>query len=324
MARAIRIHEHGGPDVLRLEEMTLPRPGAGEVRIRHTAIGLNFVDTYHRSGLYETALPSGLGVEAAGVVEEVGRDVTEFSPGDRVAYDSGPLGAYSTERIFPIARLVALPDAISDEVAAASLLKGMTVEYLVRRTFPVQRGQTVLLHAAAGGVGLIACQWLRAIGATVIGTVSTDEKAALAHDNGCAHPIVTSRESFVPRVLEITGGKGVSVVYDSVGKDTFEGSLACLAPRGMLVGFGNASGTPPPFDPMVLARRGSLFLTRASLAHYTATRDDLLESARALFAMLESRTVVVDVRQRWPLADAADAHRALEGRRTKGSSLLLP
>ena len=324
MARSIRIHDNGGPDVLRFEESTLGRPGPREVRIRHTAIGLNFVDIYHRTGLYTTELPTCLGSEAAGVIEEVGREVTDFEVGDRVGYNSGPLGAYSTERNFPVARLLKLPDEVSDDVAAASLLKGMTAEYLVRRTFPVQRGQMVLVHAAAGGVGLIACQWLRAIGATVIGTVSSDEKAAIAHEHGCTHTIVTTRDQFAVRVHEITEGKGVPVVYDSVGKDTFEGSLECLSPRGTLVGFGNASGRPPVFDPMLLAQRGSLFLTRASLVHYTASREDLEESARALFEMLTSGAIKVDVRQRWPLAEAAQAHSALENRETKGSSLLMP
>lgn len=324
MARSIRIHENGGPDVLRFEESTLGRPGLGEVRIRQTAIGLNFVDIYHRTGLYTTELPTCLGSEAAGVIEEVGRDVTGFAVGDRVGYNSGPLGAYSTERNFPVARLLKLPEGVSDEVAAATLLKGMTVEYLVRRTFPVKRGQTVLLHAAAGGVGLIACQWLRSIGATVIGTVSSDEKAAIAREHGCTHTIVTARDQFAVKVHEITEGKGVPVVYDSVGKSTFEGSLECLSPRGTLVGFGNASGPPPLFDPMVLAQRGSLYFTRASLVHYTATRAELEESAGALFGMLTSGSVKVDVRQRWPLGEASEAHRALEGRHTKGSSLLMP
>lgn len=324
MTRAIRIHENGGPEVLRLVETTVGRPGPGEVRLRHTAIGLNFVDVYQRSGLYKTQLPTGLGSEAAGVVEETGPGVTEFSVGDRVAYNTGPLGAYSTERIFPAARLVKLPDGTSDEVAAAVMLKGMTVEYLVRRTFPVKAGQTVLFHAAAGGVGLIACQWLRHLGATVIGTVSSDDKAELARAHGCHHTIIYTREHFPTRVRELTDGKGVPVVYDSVGKTTFMDSLDCLAVRGMLVSFGNASGKPEPFDPMLLSQKGSLFLTRASMQHYLATREELEESARALFEVLLSGAVKVDVRQRWSLAEAADAHRAMESRKTTGSSILVP
>lgn len=321
---AIQLHAHGGPEVLRAEPVALPPPGPGQARVRHTAIGVNFIDTYHRTGLYPMELPSGLGMEAAGVVEAVGPDVSEVAVGQRVAYAAGPPGAYASHRNLRAAVLVPLPDALSDEVAAAALLKGMTVEYLIRRTFPVAPGMTVLWHAAAGGVGLIACQWLAHLGVTVIGTVSSDEKAELARAHGCAHPIVYTRERFETRVLELTDGRGVPVAFDSVGRATFDGSLRCLRRRGMLVGFGNASGKPEPFDMGRLAQHGSLFLTRPTLFDYVATRDELLGSARALFEVLGSGAVAVEVRQRWPLAEAAQAHRALESRQTQGSTVLLP
>ncbi|MEQ8279128.1 MAG: quinone oxidoreductase [Deltaproteobacteria bacterium] len=322
---AIRIHETGGPEALRVETIEVGAPGAGEAQIRHTAIGVNFIDTYHRSGLYPLPrMPHGLGQEAAGVVEAVGEGVTEVAVGDRVTYFGGGPGSYCGLRNVKSHLLIQLPDAVSDEVAAASLLKGMTVEYLVRRTFPLQRGQTVLWHAAAGGVGLIACQWLRHLGVEMIGTVSSDEKAALAAENGCTHPIVYTREDFVERTKAITDGAGVPVVYDSVGRDTFERSLKCLARRGTFVGFGNASGKPDLFDLAKLAQGGSLYATRPTLFDYVATREELLESSGALFDVIASGAVKIDIRQRFPLAEAAEAHRALESRATTGSTVLVP
>jgi NADPH2:quinone reductase len=325
MSRAIRIHSTGGPEVLRFEEVDPGRPGPGQVLVRHSAIGVNFIDTYHRSGLYPLpSLPHGLGMEAAGRIEAVGDGVAEFRSGDRVAYATGPPGAYAEARVVAADRLIRLPDGIDDKVAAAALLRGLTVEYLIRRAFRVESGMTVLFHAAAGGVGLIACQWLRHLGATVIGTVGTDEKAALARDHGCTHVIVYSREGVAARVREITGGEGVPVVYDSVGRATLEESLGSLRRRGMLVSFGNASGAPPPIDPLTLLRKGSLFLTRPSLVDYAATRAELLAGAAAWFDVLQKRAVKVEVRRTWPLAEAAEAHRALESRQTSGSSILLP
>lgn len=325
MANAIRFHRHGGPEVLRYEAVEVGPPGPGEVLVRHRAVGVNFIDTYHRSGLYPVpSLPSGLGSEAAGVLEAVGEGVEELSVGQRVAYATGPLGAYAEKRVVPADRVVPLPDAISDEVAAASMLKGMTVEYLVRRTYRVQGGETVLWHAAAGGVGLIACQWLKHLGAKVIGTVSSDEKAELARAHGCDHTIVYTREDVVARVREITGGAGLPVVYDAVGRATFSASLDCLRPRGMLVSFGNASGKPEPFDVGVLAQKGSLYLTRPSLVTYTATREELLASARTLFDVITRGAVKIEINQRFALEDAADAHRALESRATTGATVLLP
>jgi NADPH:quinone reductase len=290
--------------------------------VRHTAVGVNFIDTYHRTGLYPLPeLPHALGMEAAGVVEAVGEGVTELAAGDRVAYVHGP-GAYAEARNVPAERLVPLPDPIAEETAAAMMLKGMTVEYLVRRAYPVQPGDTVLLHAAAGGVGLIACQWLRHLGATVIGTVGSEAKAELARAHGCHHPIVYTRDDFVARVRALTAGEGVPVVYDSVGRATFPASLDCLRPRGTFVGFGNASGKPGPFDMGILAQKGSLYLTRPTLFTYTRTRAELLESAGALFDVVRQGVVRVEVRQRWPLAQAAEAHRALEARATTGSTVL--
>ncbi len=317
VTKAIRIRHNGGPEVLKLEDVEVGTPGPHEAVVRHHAIGLNFIDTYHRSGLYPVDLPSGIGMEAAGVVEAVGEAVTEVRPGQRVVYAGGPLGAYAERRTLPAAVLVPLPDDADHETAAASLLKGMTVEYLIRRTFPVRPGMTVLWHAAAGGVGLIACQWLRELGVTVIGTVGSDEKAELARAHGCTHPVVYTRESFVERVRALTDGCGVPVVYDSVGAATFLDSLDCLQPRGMLVGFGNASGKPPPFDVTLLARKGSLYLTRPTLMDYTATREELLVTAGALFDVLRRGVVRVEVRQRYALAEAPRAHADLEHRATR-------
>jgi NADPH2:quinone reductase len=320
MAHAIRIHEHGGPEVLRWEEAPLPDPGPGEARIRQRAIGVNFIDVYQRTGLYPLSLPAVLGNEAAGVVEAVGAGVTEVAVGDRVAY-AGLLGAYAEERTVPAERLVKLPDGISDEVAAAVMLKGMTAEYLLRRTHHVSPGETIVFHAAAGGVGQIACQWAKALGATVIGTVGSDAKREVARGHGCDHVLITGPD-LAPRVRELTGGAGAHVVYDAVGKDTWEASLDCLRPRGMLVSFGNTSGPVSPFPPLVLTMKGSLFLTRPSLAHYVATREELVASAGAVFEAIRSGTVRVDVRHRYALADAARAHADLEGRRTTGPIVL--
>ncbi len=323
MVKAIRIHATGGPEVLRLEEIEIAPPGPGEARVRHGAIGVNFVDTYHRAGLYPVALPSGIGVEGAGVVDAIGSEVRGLREGDRVAYVSTP-GSYSEARLVKADRLVVIPDGVDDRTAAAAMLKGLTVWALVRRTHAVKPGETVLWHAAAGGVGLIAVQWLKAIGAIVIGTAGSDEKAALARRHGCDHVIVYTREDFTRRVREITGGAGVPVVYDAVGKTTFEGSLDCLAPLGLMVSFGNASGPVPPVDVLALGNRGSLFLTRPSMFHYTAKREDLEAGAAELFGMLRSGKVKVEAGRTWPLAQAAEAHRALQGRETTGSLLLLP
>ncbi|HUP23536.1 MAG TPA: quinone oxidoreductase [Thermoanaerobaculia bacterium] len=323
-SHAVRIHRTGGPEVLQWDEVQVDEPGPGQVRVRHLAIGLNYIDTYHRSGLYPLPpMPVTLGLEAAGEVVELGDGVHEVTVGDRVAY-VGALGAYCQERVVDAARLVPIPEGISTEVAAASLLKGMTAEYLLRRTHPVRPGETILVQAAAGGVGLIACQWARALGARVLGTVSTDAKAELARQHGCDSPIVYTREDFVTRVKELTGGVGVPVVYDSVGQETFEGSLRCLTRRGLLVSFGQSSGPVPAFDLQKLSRGGSLFLTRPTLFDYTATRDDLLECARAFFEVVLAGTVRIEVRQRYPLAEARRAHEDLHGRRTVGSSVLLP
>ena len=325
MPKAIRIHEHGGPEVLRWEEVEVGEPGPGQLRVRHGAVGLNYIDVYHRTGLYPLpSLPWTLGMEGAGRVEAVGEGVTEFKPGDRIAYASPPVGAYAEVRLMPADRVVALPDAIDDRTAAAMMLQGMTAQYLLRRTYRVQPGDAILLHAAAGGVGLIASQWARHLGATVIGTVGSEEKAELARAHGCHHAILYNRENFVERVREITGGQGVAVVYDSVGKDTFMGSLDCLRPLGMMVSFGNASGPVPPFEPGILAAKGSLFFTRPTLMTYTAKRADLLASAAELFEVVASGAVRIEVRQTYPLAETARAHRDLEARKTTGSTVLLP
>ena len=324
MAHAIRIHATGGPEVLSWDEVVVGDPGPGEARVRHTAIGVNFIDTYHRSGLYPVPLPSGLGNEAAGVVEAVGAGVEWIKPGDRVASGTGPLGAYSTERVVPADRLVKLPDSIDDRSAAAMMLKGLTVQYLLRQSYPLRGGETILFHAAAGGVGLIACQWARALGVTLIGTVGSDAKAALARENGCAHAIVYTRENFVDRVKEITGGKGVAVVYDGIGKDTFPASLDCLSPRGMFVSFGNASGPITAFNIGLLAQKGSLYVTRPTLVNYAVDRQSLNAMANELFGMVQSGKINVGVRQTFALQHAAEAHRALQARQTTGSTLLLP
>ena len=324
MAKAIRFHKTGGPEVMQLEEVAVGDPAAGQVRIRQSAIGVNFIDTYHRSGLYPMPLPSGLGSEAAGVVEAVGPGVTGIKAGDRVAYTGNPVGSYAEARLYPADRLVKIPEGISDQQAASMMLKGMTVQYLIHRTFKVKAGNTVLRHAAVGGVGLIACQWLKALGVTVIGTVGSDEKVALAKKAGCAHVINYSKESFPQRVKEITGGKGLPVVYDSVGKSTWEGSLDCLQPRGMMVSFGNASGAVAPVNIGILAQKGSLFLTRPTLVNYTATRADLEETAKSLFDAVTSGKVKIEVTGTYKLGDAARAHSDLEGRKTTGSIILVP
>jgi NADPH2:quinone reductase len=324
MTKAFRFARTGGPEVLDWVDVDVGAPGRGEVLIRHTAVGLNYIDTYHRSGLYPMPLPSGIGLEAAGVIEAVGPGVTGFKAGDRVAYSGGPLGAYSEKRLFPAERLVKLPKEINDKTAASMMLKGMTACFLLKRTFKVKPGQTILWHAAAGGVGLIACQWAKALGATVIGTVGSDEKAKLAKQAGCKYVINYNKENFVERVKEITKGKGVPVVYDSVGKATWEGSLDCLSPLGMMVSFGNASGAVPPFSIGVLAQKGSLFVTRPTLFSYSATRKDLEGLARDLFKVVADKTVKIKVNQTYPLSEAAQAHRDLEGRKTTGSTVLLP
>lgn len=324
MPKAIRMYEAGGPEVLRWEDITVAVPGPGEVHLRHTAIGLNFIDIYHRTGLYPLPLPAIPGLEAAGEVVAVGPDVSDLQPGDRVAYAGVPPGAYATERLIPAHRLVKLPSQVSDQQAAAMMLQGMTVQYLLRRTYHVRPGDTILLHAAAGGVGLIACQWAKVLGATVIGTVGSAEKAALAQAHGCDHTILYHEEDFVARVKEITGGQGVQVVYDSVGKDTFLKSLDCLMPLGMMVNFGQSSGKVEPIDPGILGAKGSLFLTRPSLMAYTAKREDLVASAAELFDVVTSGAVKIEINQTYALRDAAQAQIDLESRKTTGSTVLLP
>lgn len=324
MTKAIRISTVGGPEVMEYVDVDLPAPGRGEALIRQHACGLNYIDVYFRMGTYPQQLPAGLGMEGAGVVEAVGEGVTHIKPGDRVAYAGRPPGAYAEARVLPADVLVKLPGAISFETAAAMMLQGLTVQYLFRRTFRLQGGETILFHAAAGGVGLIACQWARALGVTMIGTVGSDEKAALAKAHGCVHTINYNKENFVERVKEITGGKGVPVVYDSIGKDTFTGSLDCLSPLGMMVSFGGASGPVPPFSLNELASRGSLFVTRPSLFNYIAKRDDLEMMAAELFGMVESGKIKIDINQRYALKDVAQAHRDLESRKTTGSTILLP
>ena len=324
MTRTIRIHATGGPDALQLDDVALPAPGPGEALVRHTAIGVNFIDTYHRSGLYPLPLPSGIGSEASGVVEAVGPGVSDVAVGQRVAYCGGPPGSYAEARVIAADRLVPLPAAVSDRDAAALMLKGLTVQYLFRQTFPLKGGESILFHAAAGGVGLIACQWARALGVRMIGTVSSDEKAALARAHGCAETIVYTREDFVARVKALTDGAGVPVVYDSIGKDTFPASLDCLAPRGLFVSFGNSSGPVAAFNLGLLAQKGSLYATRPTLVGYAAKRADLLAMADELFSMVAAGKVKADVRQTFPLAAAADAHRALESRATTGATLLVP
>jgi NADPH2:quinone reductase len=321
MVHAIRIHKTGGPEVLAWEDVEIGKPGPGQVHLRQTAVGLNYVDTYFRSGGYPAPLPSGLGTEAAGIVEEVGPGVTEVKIGDRVAYAGGPLGAYAEARVMPADRLIVLPPSITDRQGAAMMLQGLTVQYLIRRTYRVQKGDTILIHAAAGGIGLILCQWAKHLGATVIGTVSTDAKAELAKAHGCHHPIVYTREDFVARVKDITGGKLLPVVYDSVGKDTFMKSLDCIRPLGLMALFGAASGKVEPFDVNILAGKGSLYLTRPTLNTYAAKRADLVAMAKELFDVVTSGAVKITVNQTYALKDAAQAHRDLEARKTTGSTV---
>ncbi len=323
MPHVIRIEEFGGPEVLKWVEVPAPTPGPGEVLIRQTAVGVNFVDVYHRIGLYKLSLPLTPGSEGAGAVEAVGSGVSDFKAGDRVTYQ-GVIGGYSEVRLVPAARLLHLPDGIDERTAAAVLLKGVTAYYLLKRTFPVGKGHVILFHAAAGGVGSIACRWAAALGATVIGTAGSDDKTALARDNGCAHVINYRRENFVERVRAITDGAGVDVVYDSVGKDTFPGSLDCLKPMGMWVSFGQSSGVPPPFTTGLLQQKGSLFATRPTTAHYLAARPDLEAAANGVFEALAAGIIKATIGQEFPLQAAADAHRALEGRRTTGATILIP
>ncbi len=325
MVHAVRMHAAGGPDVLHWDEVELGAPGPGQVQVKHAAVGLNFIDCYHRSGLYPMPEPPlTLGLEGAGVVEAVGEGVTEVALGDRVAYAAPPVGAYAEARNMPATMLVQIPDGVSDEQAAAMMLQGMTAEYLLRRTYRVKAGDTILFHAAAGGVGLIACQWAKHLGATVIGTVGSDAKAELAKAHCCDHPIVYSREDFVARVKEITDGKGVPVVYDSVGKDTFDKSLDCLAPLGLVALFGQSSGPVPDFNLGLLVAKGAVYVTRPTLMVYNATREATLASAEALFDVVSGGQVKIEINQRYALEDAAQAHRDLEARKTTGSTILLP
>ena len=323
MTHAIRFHKTGGPEVLVWEEVEIGKPGPGEARIRHTAVGLNFVDIYNRAGVYPSQLPSGLGGEGAGVVEEVGSGVTDLKPGDRIAYGAAPIGAYAEERLIPADRLIKLPDSIDDKTAAAMMLKGLTTQYLIRQTYRIKAGETILLHAAAGGVGLILAQWAKHLGVTVIGTVGSDEKAKLAQAHGCAHTIVYTREDFAKRVDEITGGRKVPVVYDSVGKDTFLKSLDCLAPLGYLALFGQSSGSVEPLNLGLLAQKGSLYVTRPTLNTYGAKRENLVAMAKELFEVVQSGAVKIEVHQTYPLKDAAKAHADLAARKTTGSTVLL-
>jgi NADPH2:quinone reductase len=324
MPHAIRLVTHGGPEVLTLQEVSVGAPGPGEARVRHTAIGLNYIDTYHRTGQYPQTLPAGIGLEAAGAVEAVGPGVDWIKPGDRVAYSGGVPGSYATHRVMPAERLVKIPDGIDDVTAATLMLKGLTVQYLFRQTYPLKGGETILFHAAAGGVGLIACQWARALNVTMIGTVGSDAKAELAKANGCTHTIVYTREDFVARTKELTGGKGVPVVYDAIGKDTFPQSLDCLSPRGTFVSYGSSSGPVPPFNIMLLAQKGSLYATRPTLFTYAATRASLTAMADEMFALVLAGKIKSEARQTFALKDAADAHRSLESRATTGATVLLP
>lgn len=324
MAYGIRIHENGGPEVMRWEEIEVGSPGPGEVRLRQTAVGLNFIDTYHRSGYYPLpGLPAVLGREAAGVVEEIGESVTEFHPGDRAAYALTP-GSYAEERLIAADQLVPLPDEVTDEQAAALMIKGLTAHYLLRKTYEVKAGETILVHAAAGGVGLILCQWASHLGATVIGTVGSEEKAELARRHGCDHAVLYDREDFVARVKEITDGAGVPVVYDSVGESTFMKSLDCLSPLGLMVTFGQSSGPVPPLEVTTLMQKGSLFLTRPTMFTYVQRREDLLANARELFGLVAEGVIRVRIGQTYPLREAERAHRDLEARRTTASTVLLP
>lgn len=321
MTHAIRIHQPGAPDVLKWEEVEIGEPGPGQVRIRQAAAGLNFIDVYHRTGLYKLPAPFTPGIEGAGTVESVGPDVEHLRIGDRVAY-AGPIGGYAEERLVPADRLVKLPDSVSFDDAAAMMLQGMTARMLLRAVFPVQQGDTILIHAAAGGVGLVMCQWASALGATVIGTVSSEEKAELARAHGCDHPILYTHQDFVAEVKKLTGGEMLPVIYDSVGRTTFAKSLDCLKKRGLMVLFGNSSGPVQPFAPGLLAQKGSLFLTRPTLFDYIGTRQELEQAAADLFEMVSVGKIKVEVKQRFPLKDAAEAHRALEARQTTGSTIL--
>ena len=322
--KAIRIDKNGGPEVLHLADVEARAPGADEIRVRNHACGVNFIDTYHRSGLYKIELPGGLGQEGAGVVEAIGANVTRFKQGDHVAYCSGPIGAYAEAHVVKADRAVKLPDAIAFDIAAASLLKGMTARYLLRKTFPVQPGHVVVIHAAAGGVGQIAVQWAKHLGAHVIATAGSGTKAEIAKQLGADHVLITARDDIAKRVREITKGEGADVVYDGIGKDTFDASLDCLRPRGMMVSYGNASGAPPPIAPLVLSQKGSLFLTRPTLAHYTRTVAELDEIAQDLFVVLMNGAVKIAPPAHYKLADAAQAHRDLEARKTTGSLVLMP
>jgi NADPH:quinone reductase len=324
-AYAIRFQRIGGPEVLNIEQVVVGAPQAGHVLVRHTAIGLNYIDTYHRSGLYSIqTFPSGIGLEAAGVVERVGDGVTDFKEGDRVAYGTGPIGAYSQLRVMPADKLVKIPDGIDDKTAAAMMLKGLTAQYLLRRTYKVQKDDNILIHAASGGVGMILSQWAKHLGANVIGTVGSPQKATVAKAHGCDHTILYRIENFAARVKDFTRGKGCAVVYDGVGKDTFMGSLDCLSRLGMMVSYGNASGTVPPFDINILNQKGSLFLTRPSLMGYAATRDELVSMAAELFEVVKSGVVKIEINQTYKLRDAAQAHRDLESRKTTGCTVILP
>lgn len=323
MTHAIRVHSHGGPEKLQWEPVTVGKPAAGEVLIEHKAVGLNFIDVYFRTGLYAAPLPFTPGMEGAGLVLEVGPGVDYLAPGDRVGYGNSPLGAYAEQRLIPAERLIKLPDWLDEQTAAAMLLQGLTAQYLLRQTYAVKPGDTILIHAAAGGVGLLVCQWAKALGATVIGTVGSAEKAALAQAHGCHHTILYRQEDVVARVRELTGGQGVDVVYDSIGKDMFDRSLDCLKRRGLMVSFGNASGPVPPVDISILNKKGGLFITRPSLGHYAGTRAEMLAMANELFAVVKDGTVKVNINQRFALQDAADAHRALESRATTGATVMV-
>lgn len=324
MTKAIRFHQTGGPDVLSWDDVDVADPGPGEIRVRHTVIGLNYIDTYHRSGLYPLPLPSGVGMEGAGVIEAVGSGVSDLAEGDRVAYAAGPPGSYAEARNIEAAKVVKVPDGVDDKTAAAMMLKGLTAQYLIRQIHKVQSGDTILIHAAAGGVGLIVCQWAKSLGATVIGTVGSDAKAELARANGCDHPIIYTRDDFVAKVNEITGGAKLPVVYDSIGADTFAGSLDCLRPRGIMVSFGQASGPIPPVDLGIFAQKGSLYFTRPTLFNYADTPEQLRAMSEDLFSVVASGAVKISIDQTFALSDARAAHEALEGRRTTGSTILLP
>jgi NADPH2:quinone reductase len=324
MPKAIRIAKTGGPEVMEYVDIDVGDPGPEEVRVRHAACGLNYIDVYFRNGTYAQPLPAGLGMEGAGVIEAVGEGVTNLTPGDRVAYAARPPGAYADVRVMPASSLVRLPESIEFDTGAAMMLQGLTVQYLFRRTFHLRGGETILFHAAAGGVGLIACQWARALGVTMIGTVGSDEKAALAKAHGCTHTINYNKENFVERVKELTNGEGVPVVYDSIGHDTFIGSLDCLSPLGMMVSFGSASGPVPPFSLNELASRGSLFITRPTLFSYIANRLELENAASELFGMVDSGKIKISINQRYSLSDVVQAHRDLEARKTTGSTILIP